>query len=306
MPQLQQRQNVEDCMLRTMQLQPFQNVVTVPARSVIASTTNTAATLVDGVDANAIDLQSRYGRFGWPEAPTDIYYGIPYILRDSMKYFAVQMILTNRSIRTYLSRLHQDVYNYYFKVIKYATDAECRLFNEINREHCDSKFGTGIYTTESLALILDTDAYELWNFLNTCYGILNSMPGATPTKIGFLQFSFDSSIYVPYVMRNNEQYMPLCCFSNVNNVPIDYISGWDLAYLRFCCMYQGIWGTRLPEIYPVVTVSSMRANLPADTNFSTCWPLLTEHNLIRKVAVKVAVKKSTHGSVIHFDSLECE
>ncbi|XP_037042043.1 uncharacterized protein LOC119078572 [Bradysia coprophila] len=264
-----------------------QHVMTVPSKCLNVS----AYTAVDKVDIvqeiSAIDLQSQYGRFGWPEASTDVYYGIPYILRDSVKYFAVQMILTKLPIRTYLSCLHQDVYKYYFRVIKHPTATECHLFNEINVRHCDSMFGRSLFTIESLTLIRDTDAYELWEFLDTCYRKLTPCMKVVSNKIGFIQFNF-TSVYVPFVMRNNEHYMPLYCFSNVNNVPVDYISGWDLAYLRFCCLYQGIWKGS-SDIYPVVSLSSMYANLPVDAHFFTCWPLSMDHKLMRKAVPGIGV-----------------
>lgn len=262
--------------------QTIQNNVPVP-KKIVAITAVTATPTVHPVqEINPIDLQSRLGRFGWPEASTDVYYGIPYILRDSMKYFAVQMIITKSLIRTYLSRLHQDVYNYYFRVLKHATPAECYLMNEINIRHCNYMFGQTLFTIESLTLIRDTDAYELWEFLDTCYRKLTSCMKVVSDKIGFIQFNF-TGVYIPYVMRNNDRYMPLYCFSDINNVPVDYISGWELAYLRFCCLYQGIWKGSY-DIFPVVKLSSMYAYLPVDTHFLTCWPLLDDHQLMRSPA----------------------
>lgn len=225
-----------------------------------------------------IDHLSRMGRFGWPENSTDEFYGIPYILRNSIKYFAVEMILMKQPIRSYFSRIQPVVYEYYYSIKEHATQAECHLLNEINIMHCDMQFGKKPFTTESF-IIKVTDAYALYEFLETCFKALSFSTKTLLNKIGFIQFSF-SGIFIPYVTVNNDQYMPLCCFSNTNNTKVDFISGWDLAYLRFCCLYQGIWkGSN--DFFAVLSLSSMMANLPIDTQFATCWPS-SDHGLFRK------------------------
>lgn len=225
-----------------------------------------------------IDHQSRIGRFGWPVADNDVFYGVPYILRNSTKYFSVQMILKRRPIiGTYISLMQSTVYDYYYRVMVNATSTECKLLTEINEKHCNSKFSDKTFTVDS-KLLKDTDAYEFHDFLETCFGKLR-FTNKVESKIGFIQFNF-SNIYIPFVTINKERYMPLYCFSNSNSVKIDFISGWDLAYLRFCCLYQGIWRGS-SDIFAVVSLSSMIANLPGSTSFVTCWPTSLDHDLLR-------------------------
>lgn len=229
-------------------------------------------------DITAIDYQSRMGRFGWPENRADKFYGIPYILRNSVKYFSAEMILMKQPIRSYMSRMQPHVYEYFYQIKELATRAECHLLNDINRIHCDKKFGEKFFTNGS-CIIKDTDAYALLEFLDTCFKALSIPTRTMPTKVGFIQFSF-SGIFIPFVTVNNEQYMPLSCFSNTNNMRVDFISGWDLAYLRFCCLYQGIW-KRPADFFAVVSLSSMSANLPIDSRFDICWPT-ADHGLFRR------------------------
>lgn len=263
---------------------PAQNIF-IPVQSV--NTSNFS----NDEEMKQIDEQSLMGRFGWPEATTDIYYGIPYILRNSIKYFAIQMIL-KQSIRMYLSYLHPDVYKYFYSITEYATQAECRLLNEINRIHCDKKFGENVVYTESTLLVKTTDAYELYEFVNICYRKLIFSTNIISNKIGFIRFSC-SSIFVPFVSRSNERYIPLFCFSNTNNMNVEFISGWDLTYLRFCCLYQGIWrGTS--DILAVVSLSSILANLPSNTSFFTCWPISHDHNLCNKKSVATVAVTHIH------------
>lgn len=239
-------------------------------------------------EVKQIDEQSLMGRFGWPEVTTDVYYGIPYILRNSTKYFAVQMILEHE-LKVYFAYLRPIVYQYCFTIAKNATQAECRLLNEINHIHCNRKFGKEMFTTQSLLLITDIDAYALNEFLGTCYQQLTVCTKQMSDKIGFIEFS-GSSIFAPFVSVNGERYMPLNCFANTNNLEVEYISGWDLAYLRFCCLYQGIW-RKSSDFLAVVSLSSIRANLPNDTQFVTCWPTSLDHQLIRTSTKKPSGRK---------------
>lgn len=228
-------------------------------------------------DSNAIDAQSQMGRFGWIIAKDDVYYEIPYILRKSEKYFAIQMI--EIKISQYLKILHPDLYTYYSCVKEQATQAEARLLNEINRIHCCQQFGQKIYTTESF-LIKANDAYLLYEFLDTCYRKLSCNSEIISNKIGFIHL-LNCHIVVPFVYRNSERYLPLFCFSNTNNIKIDFISGWDLSYLKFCCLYQGIWKRSCVDILAVVSLSDVMANLPNDTQFTICWPTTPDHHLLR-------------------------
>lgn len=226
-----------------------------------------------------IDHQSRLGRFGWPVADHDVFYGVPYILRNTTKYFSVPMILKRRPmIGTYISLMQSTVYEYYYRVMVNATSTECNLLNEINEKHCNRQFSDTRLAVES-KLLKDTDAYAFYDFLETCFGKLRFIESKVESKIGFIQFSF-SNIYIPFVTINKERYMPLYCFSNTNTVNIEFISGWDLAYLRFCCLYQGIWRGS-SDIFAVISLSSMIASLPSSTSFVTCWPTSLDHDLLR-------------------------
>lgn len=236
------------------------NVVIIPTKTVSVRTP-----LIRNI--NEMDVESQSGRFGWPEATTDIYYGIPYILRNSTRYFEFKMLLTNETLRTHLLTLHSNVYNYHYQVMVQATECEIRLLNEINKKHCDNRFGPKDFFDTKSFLIRESDAYELYEFLDTCHRKLTGCTKIISNKIGFIQFDF-SSIFIPYVMRNNELYMPMYCFSNVNHMPLEFLSGWDSAYLRFCCLYQGVCKGP-PTVIPVVSLTSLRDNLPIGTQYVT-------------------------------------
>lgn len=230
----------------------------------------------ENVLIKGIDEESQMGHFGWPVTESDIYSGIPYILRGNEKYFVIRMIKMKPPISNYLHCLRQDIYSHYTKLTLHVTEAEARLLNEINKNHCDYKFGQQLFTTESL-LIKCSDAYALYEFLDTCYKHLAMCSQKIPNKIGFIQFDY---IVVPFVYVHSELYMPLHCFSNTNHLEIDFITGWDLAYMKFCCLYQGTW-KESSDIMAVVSLTTLKAHLPINTQYEICWPNIHDHELIK-------------------------
>lgn len=250
--------------------------VSKPAQSIIVRSP-IVITVKQNELKNQIDDESQLGHFGWPADVNDLYSNIPYIQRGGEKYFATKMIEMKYPIDKYLHCLNPTTYSYYYKVRQYATEAEARLLNEINWVHCDGKFGQLLFTTESL-LVKCSDAYALYEFLDTCYRKL-SITQIISNKIGFILFS--DYVYIPFVGVNSELYMPLHCFSNTNNLQIDFISGWDLAYMQFCCLYQNTWiHEQYTDIMPVVSLTTLKANLPSNTQFEICWPNRNDHGLI--------------------------
>ncbi len=261
--------------------QPVQkNIVTLVKRD--------AAPNVTMEEINGIDLQSRMGRFGWIEDKTDIYYGIPYILRNSIKYFSKRMIFT-KPLQRLLRSLNPKIYELHLGVMEYATQAECRLLNEINLFHCDESFGKIDFTTGTL-IIKMTDAFELYQFLETCYKRLTGCTDNLSNKIGFIQFSFSDTL-TPYFKQKDELYMPLYCFDNANDLKIEYLDGWDSAYLRFCCLYQGIW-TASSTIFAVVKLSSLILPIGSHYNYLN-WPASDHHQLLRNILPKTVVGKQS-------------
>lgn len=225
-------------------------------------------------DANgekkACDEESQKGHFGWETFPGKIH--IPYIFRQTERYCAVRMV-EMKLLNKYLNYLHQDIYSCTCVRSYYITDAESKLFNEINTKHCDFQFGREMFTLKDLVVRL-SDAYKFYQFLDVCYKKL-LMGCSTPNdKCGFIRINKES--VVPYTVRDNQKMVPLFYFEGeTDNLKLkaDYLSGWDLSYLKFCCKVQGIRNELFAsDSVAVISLTDIKGYFPPGTEFEDYWP----------------------------------
>ncbi|XP_055856248.1 uncharacterized protein LOC129919406 isoform X1 [Episyrphus balteatus] len=233
------------------------------------SKTNGSATGSDG-EKKPCDEESQKGHFGWSTFGKTY---IPYIYRQTEKYCAVRMV-EFKLLGKYLNCLHPDIYSSCTCVRSYyITEAESRLFNEINHKHCDAEFGRDLFTLKDLVVRL-SDATKFFQFLDICYRKLISGSKTPSEKCGFIRINKES--VVPYTVRNNEQVVPLFYFEGeTENLKqkADYLSGWDLAYLKFCCKVQGIRNELFSsESVAVISLTDIKSYFPNGTEFEDYWP----------------------------------
>ncbi|XP_014610742.1 PREDICTED: uncharacterized protein LOC106790403 isoform X1 [Polistes canadensis] len=244
-----------------------------PADSTVAKTTGSNNSTGEG--KIPLDDESQRGRFGWTSFDEC---HIPYIFRAGEKYCAVR-ILESKLLNKYLSYLHSDIYSCTCIRSYYITDAESRLFNEINMKHCDSLFGRDQFSCKDLVVRL-SDAKEFYTFLDVCYTKLTA--GASPNvssrhkaeKCGFIRINKES--VVPYTVKDGLQYVPLFYFEGeTENLKLkaEKLEGWDLSYLKFCCKVQGIRNELFAsETCSVISLSDIKSYFPPDTGFEDYWP----------------------------------
>ncbi|XP_039959659.1 uncharacterized protein LOC126760048 [Bactrocera neohumeralis] len=216
------------------------------------------------------DEESQKGHFGWTTFGKTY---IPYIYRQQEKYCSVRMI-EMKLLGKYLNCLHPDIYSSCTCVRSYyITEAEARLLIEINIKHCDGEFGRDIFTQKDLVVRL-SDATKFYQFLDICYRKLMSGSKSPSEKCGFIRINKES--VVPYTVRNNEQVVPLFYFEGeTENLKqkADYLSGWDLAYLKFCCKVQGIRNELFSsENVAVISLTDIKSYFPNGTEFEDYWP----------------------------------
>ncbi|XP_017012665.3 uncharacterized protein [Drosophila takahashii] len=174
--------------------------------------------------------ESIYGHFGWVQLGKVL---IPYIFRQSEKYCSVRMI-EQKILGQYLDFLHSDFYSSCSCVPSYyITDAEARLFNEINQCHCDGQFGPDIFNQKDLIVRL-SDASQLNLFLAICYRKLVSDIKNPSEKCGFLRINKES--VVPYTVHNNQQVVPFFYFEA-------YLGHAPMFCLQQLCAIPGPWKT---------------------------------------------------------------
>lgn len=223
----------------------------------------------------APDDESQRGRFGWTSF-NDCH--IPYIFRSGEKYCAVR-ILESKLLNKYLSYLHSDIYSCTCIRSYYITEAESKLFNEINGKHCENQFGRDAFTCKDLVVRL-SDAREFYTFLDVCYTKLtagtnpNVTGGRKTDKCGFIRINKES--VVPYTVKDGLQYVPLFYFEGeTENLKLkaEKLEGWDLSYLKFCCKVQGIRNELFAsETCSVISLSDIKSYFPPGTGFEDYWP----------------------------------
>ncbi|XP_063990738.1 uncharacterized protein LOC135169573 isoform X2 [Diachasmimorpha longicaudata] len=225
---------------------------------------------VDG--KTPLDDDSQRGRFGWI---TFDKCHIPYIYRGGEKYCAVR-ILEAKLLNKYLNYLHSDIYSCTCIKSYFITEAESKLFNEINNKHCENQFGKEQFTCKDLVVRL-SDAKEFYTFLDVCYTKLTSQnvnTGQKGDKCGFIRINKES--VVPYTVKDNLKYVPLFYFEGeTDNLKLkaEKLEGWDLSYLKFCCKVQGIRNELFAsETCSVISLSDIKSYFPPGTGFEDYWP----------------------------------
>lgn len=216
------------------------------------------------------DDESQRGRFGWTVFGKIF---IPFIYRQQEKYCSVRMV-ENKLLNKYLHCLHSDIYSSCTCVRSYyITQAEANLLHEVNSKHCDYEYTKEPFTQKDLIVRL-SDATKFFQFLDICYRKLISGSKSPSEKCGFIRINKES--VVPYTVRNSEQVVPLFYFEGeTENLKqkADLLSGWDLAYLKFCCKVQGIRNELFSsENVAVISLTDIKSYFPNGTEFEDYWP----------------------------------
>ncbi|XP_049826660.1 uncharacterized protein LOC109609470 isoform X2 [Aethina tumida] len=217
-----------------------------------------------------VDEESIKGRFGWSQVGKE---HIPYIFRSGEHYCAVRMV-EMKVLNTLLNYLHQDLYNCTNIRSYYITEAEARLFNEINYKHSDYQFGREQFTTRDL-IVRYADANEFYQFLGHCYNkLISAVDADSMQRCGFIRINRES--VVPYTVYNGQKYVPLFYFEGeTDNLKqrADKLEGWDLAYLKFCCKVQGIRNELFAhDSCSVISLNDIKNYFPPGTLFEDYWP----------------------------------
>lgn len=261
------------------------------ATTTVAVKANGDSTNGDNADKKPCDEESIKGHFGWA---TFGRIHIPYILRQAEKYCAVRMV-EMKLLNKYLNYLHQDVYSCACVRSYFITEAESRLLNEINHKHCDAQFGRDNFSTTKDCVVRLSDANKFYQFLDICYKKLMNCTGGPSDKCGFIRINKES--VVPYTVRDNQKYVPLFYFEGeTDNLKLkaDYLSGWDLSYLKFCCKVQGIRNELFAsDSVAVISLTDIKSYFPTGTEFEDYWPS-------KVVDSQLLVGSKTPNSSIHW------
>ncbi|XP_063702055.1 uncharacterized protein LOC134832077 isoform X2 [Culicoides brevitarsis] len=239
------------------------------------------------------DEESQKGHFGWTSFQNNNKVFIPYIFRQSEKYCAVRMV-ESKLLNKFLNSLHQDIYSCTCVRSYYITEIESRLLNEINQKHCDLQFGRDPFTVKDLVVRLN-DATKFHEFLDVCHRKLLMGSHTANEKCGFIRINKES--VVPYTIREDQKMVPLFYFEGeTDNLKqkADYLSGWDLSYLKFCCKVQGIRNELFAsDSVAVISLTDIKGYFPPGTEFEDYWPS-------KVVDTQLLLGSKTPSNIIHW------
>ncbi|CAB3386309.1 Hypothetical predicted protein [Cloeon dipterum] len=218
----------------------------------------------------AIDEDSRQGRFGWDVVKKT---NVPYIVRTGQEKFCAVRIIESKVLVHYLAVLRPEVYSCTSIQSHYMTEAEARVFNDINNKHCDSAYGTTLFTNQDL-IVTVSDLREFYHFLDMCVNKLCNDRSQAGDRCGFVRINGES--VVPYTLSDKNQFVPLFYFEGETETlkqKAEKLGGWDLSYLKFCCKVQGIRNELFSsDLCKVISLDDIRSYFPPGTVFEDYWP----------------------------------
>lgn len=204
---------------------------------------------------------------------------VPCIFRDNnCRYVPIRIV--ESEVRTaFINKLKDDAFKCVNIEFSPMTKAESDLLNVINKEHCDLALGLEPFNPDYDHIVKLDDVVEFYNFMSVCYDMVSSpsSSGSPNHKCGFVRMNNDNNCIIPYVTKNNLRYLPLFYFDDqmkrleAEAIGVDM---WDLAYLKFCCIAQGIKHELIPENKClVISLEEIRSYFAEDTKFDDFWLL---------------------------------
>jgi len=234
-----------------------------------------------GVDSK-LDEPSRFGRFGWYEFEKCF---VPYIFRSEQKekYVCLRM-LESKLLSKFTNVLPQEINQVAVSGLKLdgnfqtfsVTQSEARLLNEVNHKHCDSGFGRVTFTKKDFVIRLE-DAKEIHAFFQTCYKKTVLKISTRMDRCGFYRIDGKRTIPFTRCQTTKTRYIPLFYFQGgverMKSNQIITLKGWDVAYLKLCCVVQGVKPDLFAEeALKVAKFEDIGSYLPEFTVFEEYWP----------------------------------
>ena len=230
-----------------------------------------------------MDHTSEEGKFSWLVISNQ--FCLPQIMRkeedgSSVGYISVKMA-EKGLLDSFLKTLPGEVVTIPQVMSYRVTASERRLLFEINSGQCDSYFwDSEAYYYFNDLLIPSQDLCQYYSFLTLCLARISGEAMDQENKFGFLRINSTSD--VPYVVVEGQKYIPLFYFEEEGKGEVSpvQISGWDWAYLQFCCKVQAVKESMLVGTScSCVSEKELKEMLPGGTTFQEYWP---EKNYLKK------------------------
>merc|ERR1712142_847576 len=116
------------------------------------------------------------------------------------------------------------------------------------------------------------DVFELYKFMDLCHKKMMLKKSTESDRCGFIRIGGTSD--VPYTQIDGVRYLPSFYFEGeIDNAKILSLTGWDWAYLRFCCKVQGVKDELIGgDRCEAVPLQELRLYFAPGTSFVEYWP----------------------------------
>lgn len=210
--------------------------------------------------------------FGWTMMGS---HAIPFIVRNSEKYCALRMVENYTALAEY-QRENPEIGSCQKNLECYKpTEAQYRLLNEINQQHCDSKFGKRKFNSQD-KLVRLSEANKFFTFLEVCHHAHFQNVKFPTEGLGFGFALVNKKAYIPYIVFDGQKFIPLMylqCDGEILdflNTKVRKLCGDDAFVLKLCCKYVGI--SEPSEWIDIINLADIQAMSPPKTTFEDCWP----------------------------------
>lgn len=212
-------------------------------------------------------------RFGWIIIEgCHVVYITRIINGEHLKFVSVLMAETHL-LRKHLYYFNPDIYKCLSVIGHYMTNAEAKLLNNINVQHCASMFGKNKFIAGIDCIVRLEDVQELKKFLDVCYNKIQSNINDQTVQFGFIKIGLK---YVPYYTKENQKYLPLFYFEGSTDdllIGAVKLKNWDLPYLKFCFQVMGIYDNLYDKDYcTVIRLNDVKNYYPPETYYEDYWP----------------------------------
>jgi hypothetical protein len=245
-------------------------------------TTDSKASISSSVrPSDPLDAASRTGRFGWCEVEQEF---LPLVYRGADRAaFCSVRAAEELVVRRLLEDLPGAAPRHAALHAELMTEAEARLYREINNKHLDGRLGEDKFDKAAFVqgdkMVKLEDLRQFIDFLKFCRSrFISKEPSFGADRCGFLRIRSEGvESDVPYVVVGGVKHLPLFYFEGETG-PAEgaavRVRGWDLAYLRLLCGVQGVREELVhrPASARAVPLPALLAGFPASAAVEDFWP----------------------------------
>jgi len=227
--------------------------------------------------------ESARGHFGWVDIGKVL---LPFIICSEKKYTSVKMV-EMKLLPQFINLLPAGIVSCCRIKSKTATFPELALINEINQKHCEDMFGKDAFKEEA-DLVSLSDVKKFYNYLELCRKKLVLKKSGSKDKCGFIRVN--KKDVIPFINKDERKCLPLFFFEGLQGQG-EEATGWEMAYVRFCCLTNKINHPALKnDKCEVINMEDIKQNL--GPNVENYWPLKPKGDLGKIEMTKPAGKCS--------------